>query len=124
MKKISLKEAYMVPLAKQLPRNKVCPRYVKVGQAIADCVPDSRDHAVRLTRRCWISTARWNEIAFSSDTLQNAHLTAIAESRIARTRGKSQYAEICIRLDAIENPGFQSRRTTLAIHAINEEIIG
>ena len=103
--------------AKQLPAHKSYPRYVKVGQAIADCARDSKDRAVRLTRRCWISTARWNEIAANSDSIADAMKVALMESHAARAAGKAHYAQICVQLDALDNSGSQSRRTALAIHA-------
>ena len=107
----------MTTLAKQLPAHKSFPRYVKVGQSIADCARDSKDSAVRLTTRCWISTARWNEIASTSATLADAMKVALVEAHAARAAGKAHYAQICVQLDALDNPGFQSRRTALAIHA-------
>lgn len=111
----------MKTLAKQLPSHKSYPRYVKVGQSIADCARDSKDKAVRLTTRCWISTARWNEIAANSDSIADAMKVALVEAHAARAAGKTAYAQICVRLDALDNPGFQTRRTALAIHAAVRE---
>lgn len=107
----------MTTLAKQLPAHKSYPRCVKVGQSIADCAPDSKDKAVRLTTRCWISTARWNDIAANSASIADAMKVALVEAHAARAAGKAAWAQICERLDALENPGFQTRRTALAIHA-------
>jgi hypothetical protein len=107
----------MTTLAKQLPARKSYPRYVRVGQSIADCVRDSKDKAVRLTTRCWISTARWNEIAANVDSLADAMNVALVEAHSARASSKAHYAAICVKLDALDNPGFQSRQTALAIHA-------
>lgn len=104
-------------LAKQLPNSTSFPRYVRVGQSIADCDRDSKDKAVRLTTRCWISTARWNEIAANSASIADAMKVALMEAHAARAAGKAAYAQICVLLDALDNPGFQTRRTALAIHA-------
>jgi hypothetical protein len=105
------------PNAKELPRHKSYPRYVQCGQAITDCKKDSRGRAVKLSTGCWISTQRWNEIANFSDDIRTAMKTALTEAHAARAVGKAEYAQICRQLDAMDNAGFESRRTALAVHA-------
>lgn len=107
----------MTTLAKQLPDSSSFPRYVAVGQSVTDCKADSRGKSVRLSTRCWISTARWNEIAGTVDTVEAAKQIALVEAHANRVAGKAQYAAIVTRLDEIDNPGFQSRRAALAVHA-------